>query len=149
MRGTRGPTTLAIYFHALKRRIPMHEPIHQSVSLDVPPERVYSALTQSDVFSRMSGGAPAVIGTEAGMSFSCFGGMIEGRQIELVPNVRVVQAWRVRNWPAGVYSIAKFELTPRGNGTQLEFDHVGFPHEDREHLESGWHSNYWEPMKKL
>ena len=75
----------------------MHEPIHQSVSVDATPERVYAALTQSDLFSRMSGGAPATIGGEAGASFSCFGGMIEGRQIELVPNVRVVQAWRVRN----------------------------------------------------
>jgi len=42
---------------------------------------------------------------------SLFGGHIVGRHVELAPNERVVQAWRVADWPPGVYSIAKFELS--------------------------------------
>jgi len=128
----------------------MHEPIHHSVVINAPPDLVYTALTDSAQFSKMSGGAPATIGTDAGSAFSCFGGMIEGRQIELVKNQRIVQAWRVKDWPAGVYSLVRFELAPEAGGsTRIEFDHVGFPPPGREHLDTGWTTNYWDPLKKL
>jgi hypothetical protein len=35
-----------------------------------------------------------------------------------------------------------------GSGTQLTFDHTGFPNGEAEHLAEGWHVNYWEPMMK-
>ncbi|MFL6231823.1 MAG: SRPBCC domain-containing protein [Thermoanaerobaculia bacterium] len=126
----------------------MSNPIHQEVVFDASPERVYEALTDTGKFSQLSGGAPTEISPEAGGSFSCFGGMIQGRNVELVPNQRIVQAWRVGNWEPGVYSIARFELKPEGSGTRLAFDHTGFPEENRPHLEAGWHANYWEPLRK-
>ena len=81
--------------------------------------------------------------------FSLFGGHITGRQVELVPNQLVVQAWRAKTWPAGVYSIARFELSAEGANTRLVFDHDGFPADMKDHLAAGWTSNYWEPMHKL
>ena len=77
-----------------------------------------------------------------------FGGMIVGRQVELIPSHRIVQAWRVANWDAGLYSIAKFEISEKGSGSLLVFDHTGFPDGQREHLDAGWKANYWEPLKK-
>ena len=74
--------------------------------------------------------------------------MIAGRNLELVPNERIVQAWRVGNWDPGVYSVAKFELKPEGSGTRLVFDHSGFPEKEKDHLESGWKANYWDPLQK-
>jgi uncharacterized protein YndB with AHSA1/START domain len=127
----------------------MTKAIHHTLDVDASPERVYSALSDSEQFSKMTGGAAAVIGTDEGAPFSCFDGMIGGRQIELVPNERIVQAWRVANWAPGLYSIVKFELKAQGTGTRIEFDHLGFPPENREHLESGWHANYWEPLKQF
>ncbi|WP_169084696.1 SRPBCC domain-containing protein [Paenibacillus sp. PL91] len=55
---------------------------------------------------------------------------------------------RVANWKEGVYSVAKFELKKQGSGTVLVFDHSGFPEGQGEHLGSGWHTNYWEPIAK-
>jgi len=86
---------------------------------------------------------------EAWGVFACFGGMITGRIIELVPNQRIVQAWRAGNWPAGIYSIVKFELAEQGGGTLLVLDQAGFPEGGKEHLEGGWKSNYWEPLKRF
>lgn len=126
----------------------MSETIHQEVKFGASRERVYRALTDAAQFSAMSGGAPAEIGSEAGAAFSCFGGMISGRHIELVPGQRIVQAWRAGNWDAGVYSIARFELQESGRGTLLVFDHTGFPGEQGEHLEQGWKKNYWNPLQK-
>ena len=126
----------------------MAEGIHQEVTIDASPERVYQALTDAKQFTELSGGAAAEITPEAGGAFSAFGGMIEGRNVELVPNRRIVQEWRVANWEPGVYSLVRFELQPEGTGTRLVFDHSGFPEGEREHLASGWHQQYWEPLRR-
>lgn len=124
----------------------MHEPIRQEILLPARPEQIWAALTDAASFSRMSGGAPTSIDTAAGGAFSCFGGMIHGQQIEVVPHRRLVQAWRVKAWPEGTYSIARFDLAPEGDGTRLVLEHSGFPAAQREHLDAGWHTNYWKPL---
>lgn len=121
--------------------------IHQVVPINASPQRVFEALTDARQFSELTGGARVDMPREAGAAFSCFNGMISGRTIEIVPGRRLVQAWRVGNWPEGVYSIVRFELEPQGNGTVITFDQSGFPEAHREHLESGWHKMYWEPLK--
>ena len=122
--------------------------IHQEVVFKAIPKRLYDALTDAKQFSKATGGAPTEISSEVGGAFSCFGGMIVGRNLELLQNRRIVQAWRVGNWEPGVYSIIKFELKEQGDGTRLVFDHTGFPEDNRDHLDAGWGSNYWEPLKK-
>ena len=92
---------------------------------------------------------PAEISREVGGPFSLFGGYITGRHVELVPNERIVQAWRAGAWPAGIYSIARFDLVEQGSGTRIVFDHTGFPEGAAESLASGWKAHYWEPMQKL
>jgi activator of HSP90 ATPase len=67
----------------------------------------------------------------------------------LVPDTRLVQAWRPQDWPPGVYSIVKFELVDQGAGTLLVFDQTGFPASDAEQLVQGWKMNYWQPMAKV
>jgi activator of HSP90 ATPase len=126
----------------------MSDPIHQVVVIKADPRRVYDALLDSRQFSAFTGGAPAEIDPREGASFSCFGGMITGRNIELRPARRIVQAWRAGNWPEGVYSIVRFELEPEGSDTRLTLDHAGFPAGNADHLESGWPKMYWEPLKK-
>ena len=121
--------------------------IHQELIIPASPQRVYEALTDSNQFSALTS-APAEIGHEAGTTFSCFGGMITGRHLELIPNQRIVQAWRVGNWDAGAYSIVRFELEAEGKATRLIFDHVGFPAEHSEHLASGWQKMYWDNLQK-
>jgi activator of HSP90 ATPase len=135
------------------------EAIHQENRFKASRKRVYAALTDSKQFHQVtqlsaamqSGMSPAAIteiGNEAGRTFSLFGGYISGRQIELVPDERIVQAWRVAAWNPGVYSIAKFELTDDGYGSKIVFDHTGFPKGQGEHLAAGWKANYWDPLEK-
>jgi activator of HSP90 ATPase len=137
------------------------ETIHQEPIFKASRKRVYEALTDAKQFNNVvqlsavmrsgmpPGAAPTQISREAGGAFSLFGGHIVGRHVELVPNERIVQAWRVATWDAGVYSIAKFELIEQGSGTKLVFDHAGFPKGDGEHLAEGWKANYWEPLEKF
>jgi activator of HSP90 ATPase len=119
--------------------------IHQEVSLRAAPARVYQALVESKRFGELTG-APATGDSTEGAPFSLFGGHITGRHVELVPGKRVVQAWRAKTWPEGLYSIVRFELEAEGSGTKVVFDHDGFPVDMQEHLAKGWHSNYWEKL---
>jgi len=130
------------------------ESIHQEVLFQASRKRVYEALTDSQQFTKVTTfspvvkAAPAQISREAGGWFRCFGGHIVGRHIELVPDERIVQAWRVVTWDPGVYSIAKFELKGQDSETRLVFDHTGFPNGKADHLAAGWKTNYWEPLHK-
>jgi activator of HSP90 ATPase len=137
--------------------------IHQEIVVQAAPERVYAALTDAGQFDkiidlsgiRQSGMLPAKankptqLRSEAGSAFTLFGGFITGRQIQLVPNVRIVQAWRAAGWEPGVFSIAKFELVKQGAATKIVFDHTGFPKGAGKGLAGGWHKNYWEPLTKF
>ena len=122
---------------------------------------MYKALTDAKQFDRVvqlgaatksgmvSAAKPTEISPEVGGAFSLFGGLIVGRQVELVPDERIVQAWRAAgDWKPGIYSIARFELVEQGAETKIVFDHRGFPDGDWEHLASGWKVNYWQPLAK-
>jgi activator of HSP90 ATPase len=128
--------------------INMSANIYQEVIIHSSPNSVYETLLNEQQFSEVTGGAPTKIVPEEGGHFSLFGGMIEGRTIELVANERIVQAWRAANWEPGVYSIAKFDIQTKGDETLLVFTHSGFPEEQKPHLEAGWHENYWLPLQK-
>ena len=122
--------------------------IHQEIDFKSTPHKVFNALTNTQQFGELTGAAAEII-LQCGGKFSCFDGMISGLTIEIVPDNRLVQAWRVANWEPGVYSIVKFELMEiNATETRLIFDHSGFPEEHRPHLEQGWHTKYWQPMKR-
>jgi activator of HSP90 ATPase len=121
--------------------------LHQQVDLKATPQRIYQALLSSKDFAAFTG-APAQIDPKPGGAFSLFGGAVVGRNIELVPNQRIVQAWRVvADFPDGVYTMVKFELKPRDSQTTVVLDQAGFAEGDFDHLSLGWHSHYWEPLK--
>ena len=67
--------------------------IHQEIDFNATPQKLYEALLNSKQFAEFSG-RPAEINREIGGAFSLFKGHIVGRNLELVPNQRIVQAWR-------------------------------------------------------
>jgi activator of HSP90 ATPase len=138
------------------------EAIHQERVFKAGRQRVYEALTvegQFDQIIQLSGvmktGAMAKmqkrtkLSPHEGSAFALFGGYIVGRQIELVPNELIVQAWRVLNWAPGTYSIARFALADQAGSTRLVFDHRAFPKGQAEHLVSGWQAHYWDPLARF
>lgn len=137
------------------------ESIHLETVFKASRKRVYDALTDAKQFNKVtqlsaavqSGMAPATppaeIANAAGGAFSFFGGYVTGRNVELVPNERIVQAWRAGSWPPGIYSIVRFELVDQGSDTKMVFEHTGFPKGDAEHLVEGWKTNYWAPLSKF
>jgi activator of HSP90 ATPase len=136
------------------------EAIEQEVMFDASPQRLYQALTTTkdfDLITRLSDGAallnavgakPTSISSEVGGAFTLFGGYITGRHLEMLPNERLVQAWRAESFKAGGFSIATFHLTAEGGKTKLNFEHRGFPDGNGTSLAPGWRVHYWEPLAK-
>jgi activator of HSP90 ATPase len=122
--------------------------IHYEIDFTPTPQRLYQAILDQKQFAAFSG-LPATIDPTPGGAFSMFGGLIVGRTVELVPNQRIVQAWRPTHWDDGIYSIVHFEFKPRAAETTLVFDHTGFPAGEYNSLDAGWHSHYWNPLKKF
>lgn len=121
--------------------------IHQEVVFEASPKRIYEILMDSKEHASMTGGGAADISQDVGGAFSCHGGAISGRNVELVPGERIVQAWRVANWAPGVYTLVRFELRSHGKATRVVLDHTGVPDDQKPHLDAGWHARYWEPLK--
>lgn len=124
----------------------MTQNIHQEITYQADPDTLYTALISAQSFGGFTG-EPAEIDATEGGAFSCFGGQIVGRNIELVPGKRIVQAWRVTAWDEGVFSIVKFSFARLGSETRLSLDHSGFPDGFGDHLEAGWPKMYWEPLR--
>jgi activator of HSP90 ATPase len=122
--------------------------LHQEIDIKASRHRVYEALLDSKQFAAFTG-MPAEIDRQPGGGFSIFGGLIAGRNVELVSEQRIVQAWRPTDWDAGVYTLVKFELKDWASQTKLILDHTGFPEGNFRHLDSGWYLRYWEPLRKF
>ena len=125
----------------------MRTSLHQEVTFNASAQRIYEILLSSKEFGAFTG-LPAEISSEPGRTFSMFGGRIVGRNIELVPNLRIVQAWREDNWDPGVYSLVKFELKEQGPKTTVVLEHTGFGEGHFGHLNPGWKARYWDPLEK-
>jgi activator of HSP90 ATPase len=135
--------------------------IHQEPVFKASRKRVYEALTDAKQFQKVTllsaavqsgmakGNIPAEITPEPGGPFRFFNGFIVGRNLELLPNERIIQAWRVAYWPQGAWSLVRFVLVEQGSDTKLVFDHTGFPKGDADHLLEGWNGNYWQPLAKF
>jgi activator of HSP90 ATPase len=134
------------------------EAIHQELLLNASPQRVYGALTNGksfdaitrlsdgDALLKASGAKPTTINSEVGGTFTLFGGYVTGRNLEMLPDERLVQAWRAGSWKPGAFSIAAFSFVKEGAKTKLLFDHRGFPDGEGASLAQGWHTHYWGPL---
>jgi activator of HSP90 ATPase len=121
--------------------------IYQTVSIKATPHEVYETLMDSKKHAELVG-AEARINKKVGSKFSIYGGEIEGVNLELVPDTKIVQSWRYSDWPEGHYSKATFLLEESKGGTKLTFTQTEVPEELYEDVAQGWKDYYWQPMKE-
>ncbi len=121
--------------------------IRQTITLQATPAEVFETLMDSKKHSRVTG-ARARISRSVGGKFSAYDGYIEGANIELVRNKKIVQMWRGSDWPADHYSKTTFSLKKVKGGTKLTLRQSGVPADQYASIKQGWIDFYWKPMKK-
>jgi activator of HSP90 ATPase len=122
--------------------------IQQTVTIKATPHEVYETLMDSKKHAELVG-AEARISKKVGARFSIYDGEIEGVNLELVPDKKIVQSWRYSDWPEGHYSKATFLLKESQSGTKLIFTQTEVPEDKYEDVSQGWHDYYWQPMKEM
>jgi len=122
--------------------------IRQTVTFKAAPHEVYEALMDSKKHSKFTGGE-AVISRKVGGKFTAYDGYAEGVNLELVPDIKIVQSWRASDWPDGQYSKATFVLQEIPGGTRLAFTQTDVPAEFAADVAQGWKDYYWAPMKAM
>jgi uncharacterized protein YndB with AHSA1/START domain len=125
----------------------MCKTIKQRVKFKADPVTVYDLLANARKHSAFTG-KRAVISGKIGGPFSIGENDVTGINVDLVPGERIVQAWRHRRFPAGIFSMAAVTLkgTPDG-GTELVLTHRGVPKELIPETEQAWRDEYWSRMK--
>jgi len=121
--------------------------IHQNVILKASAHEIYEMLMDSEKHSKFTG-VKAVISREVNGKFTAYDGFIEGINLELVQDKKIVQKWRGSDWMEGHYSIATFELKDVDGGTELIFTQTDVPIDKYEHITKGWYEHYWDKMKR-
>lgn len=111
------------------------------------PDRVYATWLSSDGHSAMTGGK-AEVNAVVGQPFTAWDGYIEGKNVALEPNRRIVQTWRTTEFPsASPDSKVEVLLEPVGAGTRVTIRHSDLPEDQGPDYESGWLVHYFSPMK--
>lgn len=126
----------------------MCKTIKQRVKFKASPATVYDLLADSKKLSAVTGKS-VTISREVGGTFTSNGDEVSGINVDLVPGRRIVQAWRHRRFPEGIFSMAAVTLsaTPDG-GTELVLTHRGVPKELIAETELAWREQYWSRIKE-
>jgi len=126
----------------------MPNTIRQSITLSAPPEDVFEVLMDSRKHTKLTG-ATARIDRSVGGKFSAYDGYIEGQNVEVVRNKRIIQLWRGSDWPPGHYSRATFHLRKIARRTHLVFRQSNVPPGQYKAIKQGWTDFYWNPLRKM
>ena len=94
-------------------------------------------------------GAPAKISAKDGSTFSAYDGYITGKNLKLVKDKLIVQAWRGQDWSPDDYdSTFILALEQEGKNAVLHAIHTNVPDNQVKGVDKGWYEFYWEPWKK-
>lgn len=125
---------------------------HLSISLSeefrTSVDELYATLTEAQRLSAFTGSNCQSDFIVDG-SFSIMNGNITGVYTELVPNKKIVQKWRFKEWPEGLFSIVTIELEQKNESTLLKLKQTGVPDFDTRRTEEGWKRHFWGPIKQV
>jgi uncharacterized protein YndB with AHSA1/START domain len=126
----------------------MCKTIKHTVRFKISPEKIYGLLADSRKRTAVTG-REALMSNKVGGKFSTDAGQVTGVNVDLMPGQRLVQAWRRKDFPEGIYSMAAITLAPTpGGGTELVLTHRGVPKHLLPQIEDYWRNVYWTPMKQ-
>ncbi|MFT5858655.1 MAG: activator of HSP90 ATPase [Flavobacteriaceae bacterium] len=131
--------------HSILTIISMKESVKSSIIIKVKPGALYNAWLDTEEHSNMTGG-DAKCSDQVGESHAAWDGYISGKNLELIPNEKIVQSWRTFEFATDDEdSRLEIQLKEIPEGTELTLIHTNIP-EGQTQYENGWVENYFNPM---
>lgn len=119
-----------------------------STTLPANARQIYRAWLSGKEHAAFTGDA-AEVDPKVGGRFTAFSDYIEGTNLELQPNKKIVQAWRTTEFPAGSEdSRLEVTLEEMKTGTRLTLTHSNIPDGQGDSYKDGWKKFYFKPMKE-
>lgn len=111
------------------------------------PDKVFEALTDPGIIASWGGGM-SVVGTEAGMPFEWFDGLISGEMLSVQPSKELSFTWRSAEWDKKAPSSqVTLHFHPHPAGTDLVLVHSEFYSEELMNQTAlGWIDRVFEPL---
>lgn len=112
------------------------------------PTQVYVAWLDGKKHAAMTG-AKATGTAKVGSKFTAWDGYIWGKNVKLVKDKQIVQAWRTSEFAdSDPDSTLTITLAKTKTGTKLTLKHTGTPKSQETSYRSGWQDHYFDPMQE-
>lgn len=107
---------------------------------------VYNALVNPNMIELWTGD-DVVMDDQVGTEFSLYEGNISGKNLEIVPEKKIVQQWYFGDQTEE--SIVTIILHKDKNNTSVEVRQTNIPDDAYENISEGWSYAYFEPIMEL
>jgi activator of HSP90 ATPase len=111
----------------------------KSFKINAEPADIYAALTNHYTIELWSG-YPAKMSTEPGSEFSLWEDDITGKNLEFIPDRKVVQEWYFGDQTEK--SIVTISINPEGENSLVTVEHTNIPDNDFADISEGWREYY-------
>ena len=117
-----------------------------TATFNATAKKIYDAWLDGNKHTAMTGGE-ANTSRQIGDEFDAWNGYIQGTNLELTPNKKIVQSWRTSEFEEHEED-SKIEITLEEieGKTELTLTHSNLG-ETGEQYKKGWQEHYFEPMK--
>jgi activator of HSP90 ATPase len=122
--------------------------ITQKIVLNGSAHEIYEMLMDSDKHAEFTG-QEAKISREVGGKIEAFDGWVQGKNLELIPDKKIVQKWRGKDWEKDVWSKVTFVLNEKESKTELSLKHEDIPDDKVNSVDKGWREHYWDKIEKI
>ncbi|KAG4434981.1 hypothetical protein IFR05_009535 [Cadophora sp. M221] len=116
-----------------------------------PASELYQTFTDPQRISAFTRAAPKLFeGAKEGGKFELFGGNVAGEYLELVEPTKIVQSWRLDQWPKDHYSRLEinFDQNDVDNVTVMRVSWSGVPVGQEEVTKRNWREYYVRSIKQ-
>jgi len=116
-----------------------------------PASELYQTFTDPQRISAFTRAAPKLFeGAKKGGNFELFGGNVSGEYLELIEPTKIVQSWRLDQWPKGHYSRLEisFDQNDVDNVTVMRVTWSGVPVGQEEVTKRNWREYYVRSIKQ-
>tara|TARA_R110002060_G_scaffold13295_3_gene18889 strand:+ start:680 stop:1414 length:735 start_codon:yes stop_codon:yes gene_type:complete len=116
-----------------------------------PATELYQTFTDPQRISAFTRAAPKLFeGAKKGGKFELFGGNVAGEYLELVEPTKIVQSWRLDQWPKDHYSRLEinFDQNDVDNVTVMRVSWSGVPVGQEEVTKRNWREYYVRSIKQ-
>ncbi len=115
-----------------------------------PASELYQTFTDPQRIAAFTRAAPKLFeGAKKGGKFELFGGNVSGEYLELIEPMKIVQSWRLEQWPKGHYSRLEinFDQNDVDNVTVMRVSWSGVPIGQEEVTKRNWGEYYVRSIK--